>query len=59
MIKELEFDGNLKLQNYPDLIRAIERIFKLKEYNDEKAFKLVILWMKGYAFLWYEILKKN
>jgi len=28
-------------------------------YNDEKAFRLAILKMKGYASLWYEPLKKN
>jgi len=35
------------------------RIIELKEYNDEKAFKLVILKLKGYALIWYEILKKS
>ena len=34
-------------------------IIELKEYNDKKAFKLVILKLKGYASLWYETLKKN
>jgi len=40
-------------------VQAIQRIIKLKEYNDEKTFKLVILELKGYASLWYETLKKN
>jgi len=34
-------------------------IIEIKEHNDEKAFKLVILKLKGYASLWYETLKKN
>ena len=37
----------------------MERIFKLKEHKDGKAFKLVVLKMKGYAPLSYENLKKN
>jgi len=54
-----EFDGNLKLKNYVDWVQAIERIIKLKEYNDKKAFKLAILKLKGYVSLWCETLKKN
>ena len=38
---------------------AIERIIKLKEYKDEKGFKLVIFKLKQYASLWYETLKKS
>ena len=55
----LKFDGNLNPENYPDWVQALERIFELKDYNDEKAFKLAILKMKGYASLWYEHLKKS
>jgi len=58
-IEALEFDGNLKPKKYIDWVQAIEKIIELKEYNDEKAFKLVILKLKGYASLWYETLKKN
>ena len=58
-IEAPEFDYNLKSENYIDWVQAIERIIKLKEYNDEKAFKLVILKLKGYASLCYETLKKN
>jgi len=32
-------------------VQAIEMIFELKEYNDEKAFKLAILKIKEYASL--------
>jgi len=40
-------------------VQAIKRIIELKEYNDERIFKLVILKLKGYVSLWYETLKKN
>jgi len=40
-------------------VRAIKRIIELKEYNYERAFKLVILRLKGYASLCYKSLKKN
>jgi len=55
----LEFDGNLELENYIGQIQAIERIIELKEDNDEKAFNLAILKLKGYVSLWYETLKKS
>ena len=32
-----KFDGNFNLENYLDWVQAIERIFELKEYYDEKA----------------------
>jgi len=54
-----EFDGNLNPKNYLDWVQALERIFELKDYNDEKAFKLAILKKKGYASLLYEHLKKS
>ena len=42
-IEPLVFDGNLKLENYPAWVQAIRGIFKLKEYNGEKAFKIPII----------------
>ena len=50
-IEELKFDANLKSKNHLDWVQAIEMIFELKEYNDEKAFKLAILKIKEYASL--------
>ena len=47
------------IQKTTRLVQSMERIFKLKEYNDEKAFKLIILNVKGYASLLYENLKRN
>ena len=48
----LKFDYNLNLENSLDWVQAIERICELKDYNDENSFKLAILKLKGYAFLW-------
>jgi len=42
-VEALEFDGNLKSENYIDWMQTIEKINELKEYNDEQAFKLFIL----------------
>ena len=57
-MEALEFDGNLNLESYLHWVQAIERIFKLKDYDHKKAFKLAILKLMGYASLWYEHLKK-
>ena len=47
------------MENYLNWVQALERIFELKDYNDEKAFKLAILKLKRYASLWYEHLQKS
>ena len=39
--------------------KSLKGSWKLKEYNDENSFKLVILKPKRYALLWYEHLKKS
>jgi len=57
-MEALEFDDNFNPENYLDWVQALEKIFELKDYNDERTFKLAILKMKGYASLWYEHLKK-
>ncbi|XP_074292085.1 uncharacterized protein LOC141618926 [Silene latifolia] len=38
-------------------IRDIEKIFEYKGYTDVKAFKVVLLKLKGHASLWYDNLK--
>jgi len=58
-IKAAEFYENLNSENYLDYVQSMERIFGLKEYNVEKAFKLAILELKGYVSLWHEKLKRN
>jgi len=58
-IEALEFDGNLKPENYIDWVQALGMIIELTEYNDEKAFKFVILKLKGFASLWHETLKTS
>jgi len=40
-------------------MQSIERFFEIKEYSDDKAFKIAILKLKKYASLWYENLKRQ
>ena len=58
-VEVLKFNSNLNPKNYLDWVQAHERIFELKDYNDEKYFKLVILKWKGYASLLYEHMNKS
>jgi len=37
----------------------LERFFEVREYSDEKAFKVAVLKLKNYASLWYENVKKQ
>jgi len=46
IIEAPELDDNLKLENNLDWVQANEMILKLREYNEEKSFKLAILKMK-------------
>jgi len=54
-----EFEGNLNPKVFLEWIQSIERIFEIKEYSDEKAFKVAIIKLKKYASLWYENVKKQ
>ena len=54
-----EFEGNLKPDLFIEWIQALERFFEIKEFSDEKAFKVAVLKLKSYASLWYENLKKQ
>jgi len=54
-----EFEGNLNPDLFIEWIQAIERFFEIKEFSDEKAFKVAVLKLKSYASLWYENLKKQ
>jgi len=49
-----EFKGRLNLELYLEWVQALERFFEIKEYSQEKAFKIFILKLKSYASLWYE-----
>ena len=42
----LEFKGNLNPEVFLEWIQSIERIFEIKEYSDEKSFKVSILNLK-------------
>ena len=56
-VEALAFDGNLNPKSHLDWVQAIERIFELKDYDDENVFKVSILKLGGYASLWYERLE--
>jgi len=47
----LEFKGNLNSDLFIKWMQALERFFEIKEYFDEKAFKVAILKLKKYASL--------
>jgi len=53
-----EFEGNLNPDLFIEWTQSLERFFEVKEYSDEKAFKVAVLKLKKYASLWYENLKK-
>jgi len=54
-----EFEGNLNPDLFIEWMQALERFFEIKEYFDEKAFKVAVLKLKRYASLWYENIKKQ
>jgi len=41
-----EFEGNLNPDLFMEWIQALERFFEVREYSDEKAFKVVVLKLK-------------
>jgi len=54
-----EFEGNLNAEVFLEWKQSIERFFEIKEYIEEKAFKVVVLKLKRYASLWYENIKRQ
>jgi len=44
-----EFEGNLNPEVFLEWKLSIKRFFEIKEYTDEKAFKVVVLKLKKYA----------
>ena len=53
-----KFKRNLNLEVYLKWVQVLERVFEIKEYTQEKAFKTAILKLKKHASLWYENTKK-
>jgi len=47
-----EFEGNLNPDLFIEWMQALERFFEIKEYSEEKVFKVVVLKLKKYASLW-------
>jgi len=58
-IDPLKFEGNLNPNLFVEWMQALERFFEIKEYSDDKAFKVVVRKLKKYASLWYENIKKQ
>jgi len=54
-----EFEGSLDPNLFIEWIQALEQFFEIKEYSDEKAFKVVVLKLKKYASLWYDNVKNQ
>ncbi|KAK9732682.1 hypothetical protein RND81_04G014900 [Saponaria officinalis] len=54
-----DFHGTLNLEELLEWLRAVERIFEYKGYDDAKKFMVAILKFKGYASLWYEGVKQQ
>jgi len=54
-----EFEGNLNPDLFIEWMQALERFFEIKEYSDEKAFKVTVLKLEKYASLWCENVKKQ
>jgi len=46
-----EFEGNLNPEIFLERMQSIERFFEIKEYFDEKSFKVAVLKLKRYASL--------
>jgi len=52
------FKANLNQDLYLEWVQSLERLFEIKEYYEEKAFKIIVLKLKKYACLWYENTKR-
>jgi len=53
------FDGTLNLDSYIKWVQPIEKFFHVKEYSDEKAFKVAVYKLESYALFWCESTKKQ
>jgi len=53
------FHESLNPNSYLKWVQSIERFFHVKEYSDEKLFKMVVHKLESYAFFWYVSTKKQ
>ena len=58
-VEILEFYRKTQGDELLKWILTVKRVFDLKEYAEEKNIKLVVVMLKGYAFLWWENLKRD
>jgi len=54
-----KFNGSLNLDSYLKWVQSIKRFFHVKEYSDEKAFKVVVHKLERYPLFWYGSTKKQ
>jgi len=54
-----EFEGILDLDLCLEWVQFLERFFDIKEYCNEKIFKVAVLTIEKYASLWYENAKRQ
>ena len=54
-----EFNGNLNTNEYLEWVKAMDRIFEVKGYDNEKSSKIASPKLKRYASLWIENAKKQ
>ena len=54
-----EFEGNLNPDLFIEWIQELEIFFEVREYSDEKAFKVDVLKVEKCGSLWYENVKKD
>ena len=54
-----EFDGDLDPKVVIEWMARCDRIFEVKEYDDEECFMASVIKLKGYASLWWENFKKQ
>ena len=58
-IDPAKFEGNLNPNLFIEWIQALERFFEIKEYYDEKAFKVTVLKLKNYSSLGHESIRRQ
>ncbi|KAL8104285.1 hypothetical protein AgCh_028489 [Apium graveolens] len=54
-----KFDGSMDPEIFVEWLKHVEWVIDYKDYDDHKRFKVVRSKLKGYANLWYELLKSK
>ncbi|XP_075100162.1 uncharacterized protein LOC142176418 [Nicotiana tabacum] len=54
-----DFDGKAQEDAFMEWLLTVERIFKFKDYSEEKKVKIAAIKFKGCASLWWDNLKRE